>query len=259
MRTTRLGYEIIKSAEEVLAMGYRAYNRNLYGEVLEEVIKEFDTLSNKKYYRGKGKEQVDYCGITQSVILDRAFRNYDGSLNSFRTASAGEFKNLAKKHGIRIDKKATVGALFLYPRSGGSGYHIGLVYKIIDGGFESIEGNTYSSNSYIIDKDGCAIKLGANEYGILTRPRTINKDIEFIHIEELYGNEIFTYPDSNQYLADTDDKDFCVITDDIVPEIEGDFVGAEATPKSLLTREEKFIIGCSGALFGLGIITRISK
>ena len=75
MRTTRLGREIIRAAEDVLSLGYRAYNKNLFGEKLENVIKEFDTLSTKKYYRGKGKEQPDYCGITQSIILDRAFSN----------------------------------------------------------------------------------------------------------------------------------------------------------------------------------------
>ena len=251
MRTTKLGNEIIKAAEDVLSLGYRAYNKNLYGEKLEQIVKEFDVLSTKKYFRGKGKEQVDYCGITQSVILDRAFRNYDGSENKIRNASALEFKNIARKNNIRIDNKASVGSLFLYPRNGGSGFHIGLVYKIIDGGFQTIEGNTYSSNSYIIDKEGCATKLGSNEYGILTRSRQNNSNIEFIHIEELFGKELFSYPDGGQYLSD-----YCVIPTDEFPSYGGDFAGAEAVPPTTLTAAHKVLIGCVTSLFLLGLLTK---
>jgi len=142
----------------------------------------------------------------------------------------------------------------LYPRNGGSGFHIGLVYKIIDGGFETIEGNTYSSNSYIIDKEGCATKLGANEYGILTRPRTNNSNFEFLHIEELYDNNIIEFPSSEQYLSDS-----CTITTDDFPEEEGDFEGEEARPKSDLTTEQKALISCGTGIIILGLIAKFRK
>jgi hypothetical protein len=262
MLTTKFGNEIIKAAEDVLSLGYRAYNKNLYGEVLENVVKEFDVLSPRKYYAGQGKKQPDYCAITQSIILDRAFRNFDGSVNTFRTASAGEFLSKGKQRGLRVDKNPAVGCLFVQPRNGGSGYHIGLVYKLLGNKFRTIEGNTYSSSSYILQKDGCAIKLGPNEYGILTRLRNVKPEMQFIHTEEMFSKETSTYPDSPQYLAESDV--LCEIMDEDVPATEGDFTGELAAPnisQTSLSFIEKYktelILG--GGIIGIIILGLISR
>jgi surface antigen len=202
MKTTMFGSHIIKAAESVLQVEYRAGTRNCYGEKLEQVVQEFDTIGKKKYFTGKGKKQVDYCGITVSVVLDRAMNAFDGTLNTFRSASAGEFLNLAKKNKIRVDKQPQAGCLFVTKRTGGSGYHIGLVWDVSGKNIKTIEGNTYSSSGFIVKAGGCKVKLGAKEYGIMSRMRPIANIHQFVHIEELYGATTSEYEPTQALLAD---------------------------------------------------------
>jgi hypothetical protein len=88
-------------------------------------------------------------------------------------------------------------------RSGGSGHHVGIVWDVVGSSVKTIEGNTFSSSSFHVRRDGCKIKLGAEEYGILSRMRPISKVDSFIHIEELFGKETFKYEGSDAFLADS--------------------------------------------------------
>ena len=131
MRTTHFGSKIIASAEEVLGLGYRSFGNNYYGEKLEEVVKEFDANGGTSYFTGKGKAQPDYCAITASVILDRAFKKYDVSKNNIRNASANTLASIVKSKGVRVDKKPAVGSLFIYERNAKGQGHIGFVWKVL--------------------------------------------------------------------------------------------------------------------------------
>lgn len=201
IKTTKFGHEIVKACEEVMALGYRAGNKNRYGKVLEEVVKEYDSKTSSCnqnnigcQYTGAGKKQNDYCAITVSVILDRATQKYKRDKNAsseYRSPAASYFlTNLKGK--VTINNTPAPGCLFVIKRSGGSGYHVGVVWQLINNGnsIQTVEGNTYCSSCYIIDNEGCATKLNPNEYGILTRRRPTKKVYKFIHIEELYDNDI---------------------------------------------------------------------
>lgn len=207
MQTTQFGINIIRAAEDVLAIGYRAGTRNQYGEKLEQLWKEYDAHSGTKLYKGAGNKQADYCGGTVSVILDRATRAFNGQSNKFRSASAKEFENLAKKFNIRIDNTPRPGCLFTTLRSGGSGRHVGLVWQVIGENIQTIEGNTYCSSCYYI-QNGCKVKLGNNEYGIVTRLRPSQKNLKYaphcyIHVEELFGTTpLVDIPKTEAMLAD---------------------------------------------------------
>jgi len=129
MRTTKFGSRIIDAAEEILQLEYRAGSRNYFGEKLEQLAQEFDSYNiGPKQFKGKGKAQPDYCGYTLSVILDRAVRYFNNTKNDYRNANAKWFVDEAKKRGnIRVDKIPQPGCIFVTLRSGGSGYHVGLV------------------------------------------------------------------------------------------------------------------------------------
>ena len=76
-----------------------------------------------------------------------------------------------------------------------------------------------SSSSFIVRKDGCKIKLNPEEYGILSRMRHTNSIYKFIHIEEVFGEDIKDYPGSEAFLADAVYGDSCNIDDyDMDPE-----------------------------------------
>ena len=109
------------------------------------------------------------------------------------------------------------------------------------------------------------MKLNCGEYGILTRQRkapyktSAGKDYSFLHIEELFGTDLDNYPDSENYLADSE---FC----EIINAEEFDYEGSDdeagepiETPRALSlfhTHKDKIIIGGSVfALFILGIMT----
>jgi hypothetical protein len=127
MKTTQFGYQLVKSAEEVLGIGYRAGDKNYFGDRLEDVIKEYDRHDGTKFWAGKGKKQPDYCAITCSVILDRAFKRFNGSHNNVRNASAKHLSNLAIASGVRVDDKPAIGSLFVYERNDKGQCHIGFV------------------------------------------------------------------------------------------------------------------------------------
>jgi surface antigen len=205
MNTTLFGKKLIEAAESVLQIEYRAGENNRFGEKLEQVVREFDAAGNTKLFAGVGRRQPDYCGITVSVIIDRAMREYNGEANAYRSASAKWFKDNAKKFGLRIDKTPRNGCLFLTKRSGGSGYHIGFVWEVINNGtaIKTIEGNTWSGSSFHVRKTGCKIKLVANEYGILSRARPVKNIDSFIHIEEMFNDLIAEFPKSDAMLADS--------------------------------------------------------
>jgi len=84
-------------------------------------------------------------------------REYNGQHNTFRNASAKWFKDNASRFGLRVDKIPQKGSLFLVKRSGGSGYHIGFVWDVVDNGrtIRTIEGNTWSGSFFHIRKTGC--------------------------------------------------------------------------------------------------------
>ena len=130
MRTTQFGSEIIKAAESVLGMGYRSNGKNYFGERLEEVIRAFDSHDGTKYWAGRGRQQPDYCAITASLILDKAFKNYNGTHNTIRHAAANKLADLAKASGVRVDDKPAVGSLFIYQRNAKGQGHIGFVWKV---------------------------------------------------------------------------------------------------------------------------------
>jgi surface antigen len=252
MKTTRFGYEIVKSAEEVLEQGYRSRGKNYYGEKLEEIVKEFDKHGGTNYFTGKGKKQVDYCAITASVILDRALRNYDGSNNIIRSASANTLAGIAKSRGVRVDKTPAIGSLFIYERNDKGQGHIGFVWKVNPRSIASIEGNTESCNSYIIRK-GCPEKLECGEYGILTRLRnspyktSAGKQYYFIHIEELFDKELMEFPDTENYLADGDSCEIMNWDENNIDEgSDGDREDPVETAKAVSffeTHKDKIVLG----------------
>ena len=260
MRTTKFGYEILKSAESVLGQGYRSGKKNYYGEKLEDIIKEYDSVGGTKYYAGKGRQQPDYCAITASVILDRAFKNYDGSKNVIRNASANNLAVLAKKSGVRVDGNPAIGSLFIYERNDKGQGHIGFVWKSGHKNYiETIEGNTESCSSFII-KEGCATKLNCGEYGILTRQRkspyitSAKKKYSFIHIEELYGTSTQDYPDTVNYLAD---GEYCeIINEDDFNFAEGSDGDAE-DPKETHELVQFFHTHMNKILLGGGVLSII--
>ena len=265
MKTTKFGYQLIKSAEDVLGIGYRSFGKNYYGEKLESIVKEFDAHNNTKYWAGKGKAQPDYCAITQSVILDRAFKEFNGSKNLIRSVSANTLASLAKSSGAKVNKTPSIGSLFIYERNDKGQGHIGLVWKVKGNYIETIEGNTESSSSFII-KDGCATKLNPGEYGILTRQRrspyktSAGKEYSFVHIEELFGAEKSDFPDTENYLADGEGCE-------LMPDETGmDFGGSDGdgdvpVEQSFISRnKDKIVIG--GGVLGLillGVYTKFSK
>lgn len=204
IKTTLFGKALIDAAEEVLQVEYRAGNNNQYGEKLEQIVQEYDLnpIGGKKF-TGRGKKQLDYCGITASVIIDRAVRKYTGQTNKFKSASASFFKNSASKHKLRVDNTPTPGCLFLVRRDGGSGYHVGFVWDVNpDGSIKTIEGNTYGSSSFHVRKDGCKIKLNPTEYGILSKARRPSKIDCFVHVEEMFDSDIVEIQRSTAMLAD---------------------------------------------------------
>jgi hypothetical protein len=268
MRTTFFGSKIIKAAEDVLGIGYRSFKKNYFGEKLEEVIQEYDRHDGTRFFAGKGKMQPDYCAMTASVILDRAFRLYDGSKNTLRSASANTLSNLIKARKVRVDKKPAVGCLFSYIRNAKGQSHVGFVWKVHPNYIETIEGNTESCSSFIIKK-GCPTKLDCGEYGILTRQRkspyttSAGNPFSFIHIDELFDTELNDYPDSENYLAD---ENFC----DIINESDFDFEGSDGdapdpleTPaeSGFLSKHKDKIIPIGSGIFILllGIFSRIKK
>jgi len=210
MRTTFFGQQLIKAAEDVLQVEYRAGNRNRFGERLERIVKEFDSGGSTRFFKGAGKQLPDYCGITVSVIIDRALQMYNGQANTYRSASAKWFKDNARRFNLRMDKVPRDGCLFLTKRSGGSGYHIGFVWEVSADGrtIKTIEGNTWSSSSFHVRKTGCKIKLGNNEFGILSRTRRTDAIYSFIHIEELFDTLVVDFPRSAAMLADYSNGDF---------------------------------------------------
>ncbi len=201
-RTTALGSAIIKGAESVLNTIYIApKGRNCYGKELEEIVKEFDASFGTSYFRGAGKKQVDYCGIVVSVALNRAFQAFKGINTPYYSASARYFLT-ALKGKVEINKTPAPGCLFLTRRGGGSGYHVGIVWKVDGNAVETIEGNTWCGSCFAISKTGCKVKSGTEEYGILTRKRPISRIAHFVHIQNLYGEDLATFEASKTYLAD---------------------------------------------------------
>jgi hypothetical protein len=264
MRTTLFGSKIIESAEEVLGYGYRSFNRNYFGERLEVVVKEFDSVSGTSFFAGKGRKQPDYCAITSSIILDKAFRSFDGSVNAIRSASANTLGSLARSTGVRVDRSPSVGSLFIYERNAKGQGHIGFVWKVKAGHIDTIEGNTESCSSYII-KEGCPVRLNCGEYGILTRQRrspyrtSAGKNFSFIHIEEMFGTDLEEFEPSENYLAD---GTFCelITTDYDYEGSDGDASDPVETPKHMAflhTHKNKIIAGsCGVAILLLGVLSR---
>jgi hypothetical protein len=135
------------------------------------------------------------------------------------------------------------------------------------GYIETIEGNTESGSSFII-KDGCAVKLNAGEYGILTRQRrspyrtSAGKNYSFIHIEELFDTELLDFPKSENWLA-LADGNFCEMN---LSFEEMDFEGSdgeadEPVETSIFNRhKDKIIIGSGAlALIILGIYSKLKQ
>jgi hypothetical protein len=89
MRTTKFGSRIVDAAEEILQFEYRSGSRNYFGDKLEQLVQEFDSFNiPPRQFKGRGKAQPNYCGITISVILDRAMRKFNDSVNTYRNANA---------------------------------------------------------------------------------------------------------------------------------------------------------------------------
>jgi hypothetical protein len=264
MRTTLFGKKLIEAAEEVLQIEYRAGNRNYFGEALEGLVQEFDanTAGGRRLFAGKGKKQPDYCGITVSVIIDRALREYSGQSNNYRSASAKWFKDNASRHNLRIDKIPRDGSLFLVKRSGGSGYHIGFVWEVSPNGrtIKTIEGNTWSGSSFHVRKTGCKIKLDMNEYGVLSRARPIANIDSFVHIEEMFDATVQDFPKSaamladaipSQHLADTGGS--CSIDDFDAYAEGGEGVNSAGSFLGFIPEEYRHYAYIGGGILALGI------
>ena len=266
MRTTLFGQKLIQAAEEVLQVEYRAYDKNQYGEALERVVREYDTnaLDKKFMFAGIGKKQPDYCGITVSVILDRAVKAFtEGKqTNTFRSAVAAYFKNNARLFGLRVDKTPRDGCLFLTKREGGSGYHVGFVWEVLNNqSIKTIEGNTWSGSSFHVKADGCKTKLNYGEYGILTRARLTSSIDCFVHIEEMFEDKnnvlVMDFPKSAAMLAD---KGVCNI-EELDPNADGgdgvNTAGQDTGQEKLLgfiPVEYKPYLYIGGALLAISII-----
>jgi hypothetical protein len=265
MKTTKLGLEIVKSAEQWLAervIEDYADNRDKHGKIAG-LWTEYLT-GNYKPNPNKKKNDA-YCAITATVIVDRAVRNYAlannifGAKNPVRHAAAANLIKIAEAANVRtagVDSKnkATLdpipGCMFVVKSSSASGRHAGIVWQVFDDGtFLSIEGNNWAGNkkqAQIKPEDDCTFYSyngGTSEVGnagIHSFRRKVSEIKGLIHTEELMGVDVVDYtpkysPQLN--LSDSDEDlpsgSYCLLdTKDIVV-----IEGANAPDTGYLTDE----------------------
>ncbi len=254
--TTELGKMILEEAEALLLGSYREQTNSNDGVWLEKMIQEFDILQPKgnKKYVNRRKNQIPYCAVTASVILDRAFERY-GITNYVRTASAKDFLNVAKQHKVQINKVAKPGAVFLTKTSGEgstSGYHAGIVWyvdekrKVIG----TIEGNTPSG--YHIN-NGCLVKLPKGWDGIVHKERPISNVANFIHVQDSLPSTISAEHQVGKPsvgFTGLRDDTMCLLTADVDYGVEG-----ESSDKNSIDYTW-YIVGALVGLIGLSYVIK---
>jgi surface antigen len=196
MRTTKLGRLIVLECENLL----RARIAETDGENRSPGIKlladEFNRIPTKE---AGFIYPAAWCGITVSVALERAFKEYDGSSTPLATARASNFVNLARKHGIRVDKEPAIGAIALTASSGGSGRHAQIVWNYEDGNVYTCEGNGDANKSYQIAND-CIVKSNKAQ-SLHSRLKKASQFTDFIHIEEYFDKDVHEYAGSSAFSA----------------------------------------------------------
>lgn len=182
--TTRLGYEIIKTASKYVTPNDICYeiNGDNRGNCIDEI---------KCYYEGVvdrcDSDKVTnepYCAIFAWTMVDMAIKKFDKTAplwGGVKTKGAYDLLKRAKDRSIKVDNKPAIGSVF-YRLSGSptSSGHVGIVIKVEDDKFHTIEGNnvfTYKGKKY----------QGVWSW-IYKKSAIPGKGFQFIHTETLLGN-----------------------------------------------------------------------
>jgi len=252
IQTTKFGKVIAEEAEKLLKLNFKEATNNNDGEILVNLVKEFDEkqpIGNKKLQR---KNQFAYCAMIASVIIDRAMARL-GEVNTIRTAGAKDWLNVSSRFKFRRDNKPATGAVFMTKTTGEgstSGYHVGIIWFVQGDKVVTIEGNTPGGYHLV---DGCLKRLPKGWDGIVLKVRKASSLAEVIHVEEYFEKDLLAtidpFPSGMDLTGLRDEGEYCLMEAEVEESTEGESSDGVEEAKN---NEEIFLyVGAGLALLSL--------